>query len=741
MSKRPSLALTLIAKNEEHNLPILLESIAGCFDHIYLTDTGSSDQTEKTFLNIMEDHHIKYGTKYTLLHFDWIKDFSAARNHAIPHIKEDFWMWMDLDDSLGNKEAFIKWRDHAMEFADYHLATYNYAMKDGKPEVSFARERVFKTSLGMKFRYFVHEGVVPSPGARAHFITTWTVDHRRTSEDLLKDKGRNLTILEKNKETLDARMTFYYGKELFENGDSAKAFKVLLDASVLPDLELHDRIMTLQYACYAAFREAEKMKESYQQEWLVRAIQLAHQGLQLEPKRAEFHTILGDANLRLGRLAEALPYFCAAKNCLGASLPGSVYSGAIFNQKNIYTDYPRIQIAKIFYHLGRTEEAEKEVDEALKLYPTDELKNLKADLVKIKPFTDLNSPKEKVEDIVIVGTPSNAYEWDEELAKTKGMGGSETAAIEMGKFLKKLTGRSVKIFNQRSSPLVSESGVEYLPVHLVNEYFGKYEPKAMINWRHNNRLSKAPTYLWCHDLFTPTVESVRNFDKILCLSEFHKNYTAALQGVPEDQIIVTRNGITPDRFLKNGEVTKNPNKLLWMSSPDRGLEQAIKVCDVVRRTHPDIELHVYYGLENLYKYGLGAMADKLKAMIAERPWVKYHGFTQQDKMMNEIADGSIWIHPCNFIETFCITAIEMLCMGIYPVTRRLGALQNTLAEAEENGMATLLDHGCETEEEIKAYADAVVDAIDKKKWQSVSVDPEKYSWESVAKEWVNFMNL
>ncbi|EEP60140.1 glycosyltransferase, partial [Sulfurihydrogenibium yellowstonense] len=35
----------IIAKNEENNLPRLLESIKGKFDEIVLVDTGSTDKT------------------------------------------------------------------------------------------------------------------------------------------------------------------------------------------------------------------------------------------------------------------------------------------------------------------------------------------------------------------------------------------------------------------------------------------------------------------------------------------------------------------------------------------------------------------------------------------------------------------------------------------------------------------------------------------------------------------------
>ena len=135
------------------------------------------------------------------------------------------------------------------------------------------------------------------------------------------------------------------------------------------------------------------------------------------------------------------------------------------------------------------------------------------------------------------------------------------------------------------------------------------------------------------------------------------------------------------------------------------------------------------------------MANKIDAMMVERPWVKYHGFTEQSKMFSEVSDGSIWIHPCNFIETFCITALEMLALKVFPVTRKLGALANTLAEAESKGMAILHDFDCNSPEAVLKYAESVKKVLNEKAWERVSLDIDKHSWRSIAKEWVKEMEL
>lgn len=724
MINRPTIACAIIMKNEAENLPRLFESIQGCFDEIHVADTGSTDNSVDIAKNVGATVH----------HFEWVDDFSAARNFVFDKCKSEYVFWIDCDDVLSNKEAFILWRDNAMMTCDYWFATYDYASDDqGNPVVSFARERVVKKK-GHSWNYFLHEGIIPINGDRIQYAIGWKITHKRTVQDIEKDRSRNLKIFEKKLKEgpLGARMTYYYGKELFENQKPMEAFKVLMDAVTLPELELHDRILGIQYAAYSAMQC---------NQW-DRAAKLVYEGLKLDPTRPEYYTILGDCMLQLGRLKEAAVQFEAAKACHLLHNDGP-YKGAIFNMKQASTTYPRNQMSRIYYHLGDIEKAKEEARKCDEAYPNEESKQL---LVEFDKVLGAVTPKEnlkKVDEIVITTPPTTPYEWDEKIYKEKGMGGSETAAIEMAKWLKTLTGLPVKVFNMRNAPYKSESGVEYLPNSAVAPYFAEFEPRLHIMWRHNIKLSNAPSVLWAHDLMIPMGESIKSYDRLFCLTPFHKKFVMAMQGIKDSDITVTRNGISPEKFENIDTSQKNPNKFVFVSSPDRGLDRCMKVLDIVRKDYPNIELHVFYGFENLYKSGpeMAKKADDMKKMISERPWVHYHGFTEQHKMAKLCADAAIWLHPCDFIETFCITALEMLALGVYPVTRKLGGLMDTLAVAEHMDMATLLPHDCITDEEFQSYADATIRALKEQKWNRVSIDPESFSWRSVAEEWIEIFNL
>ena len=199
---RPTIALACIMRDEINHLPGFLDSIRGCFDEIWLTDTGSLDGS----LEYVKNTHASTiaGCPIITKQFTWIDDFASARNYSMDGIKTDYVMWLDLDDRMSNKEEFIRWRDNVMQLADFWLAPYNYGFFDEektKPACIFTRERVIKTSKKFAWRYKIHEGMIADEQVNAQMVTNWTVDHHRTTQDYEKDFQRNVSILEKMSKT------------------------------------------------------------------------------------------------------------------------------------------------------------------------------------------------------------------------------------------------------------------------------------------------------------------------------------------------------------------------------------------------------------------------------------------------------------------------------------------------------------------------------------------------------------
>ncbi len=738
--KRPTIALCCIMKDEIDHIRPLLESVAGCFDEIHLTDTGSTDGT----IEFAESFEAKELAKAPIFvkHFAWIEDFAAARNHSMQNIKTDYVMWLDLDDALSSKEEFILWRDNVLVLSDFWLAPYNYAFDPaGKPICTFLRERIVKTSKKFEWEFFIHEGMIAKEPVQANVVTNWTVDHRRTEADYHKDYARNVSMLEKRAklEELPPRLQWYFGKELHDKGRFAEAY-VWLDKVVdHPELELHDRILCFEYlvrSCLQRFFKEEAHRPAHERDMriILKAHQLALQGLVLAPMRAEFFCLVGDCLVQQGKEADALPMYTAAAACMK---PKSG-TGFIFVNHAAYDHVPRNALSMIKFRLGDLDGALFEATECMKKFEHPETKTLIEQYMNLKNQITAHSTAVKVDtdEIVFSCIPnSHPYPFDEEIYLSKGIGGSETALVEVAKRMKKITGRNIIVFNTRETAKVCESGVEYRPAHEMYEYFSKYNPDLHIAWRHNIKVTDAKTFLWCHDLYTPGAEVSQNYEKHICLSPFHRDYVHIQQGIPYEKIHISRNGVNKERFAITAR--KDENKIIWPNSPDRGLDRAILIVERAREiTGKPLELHVYYGLENLVKYGRKDLHDKLTGMIAERPWVKYHGNVDQHTLAREMKEAVIWLYNADFIETFCITAIEAMYAGCYGIVREVGALRDIVRPFAERDWAKLLFMTADTVEERELWAQEIAEALEKKKWEQIDMSGFDYSWDGVARDFL-----
>ncbi len=98
-STGPTVGLVAIVRDEEEMLPRSLASIKGIVDEMVIVDTGSTDRT----VEIAKE----FGAK--VVEFDWIDDFSAARNFGLDHCTSDWVLHPDADEEfVGTPKALKK---------------------------------------------------------------------------------------------------------------------------------------------------------------------------------------------------------------------------------------------------------------------------------------------------------------------------------------------------------------------------------------------------------------------------------------------------------------------------------------------------------------------------------------------------------------------------------------------------------------------------------------------------------
>lgn len=88
------ISVCIIAKNEEKYIDECLRRLSAYDWEIVVVDTGSTDRT------------VEIARTYTpnVYHFDWVNDFSAARNYSISKASNDYILSVDCDEYL-EKEA------------------------------------------------------------------------------------------------------------------------------------------------------------------------------------------------------------------------------------------------------------------------------------------------------------------------------------------------------------------------------------------------------------------------------------------------------------------------------------------------------------------------------------------------------------------------------------------------------------------------------------------------------------
>jgi hypothetical protein len=205
-----------IAKNEEKNVQPWLKSAADA-DSITFVDTGSTDETTKTFCALSSSSFRYWQVN---LHYVTIDPwrFDTAHNVALSLVPAD----VDVCIPLHLDERLMPgWRD-ALEknwvVGETTKAFYTYVFShhaDGSPELQFMQNRIHARK-GYVWRYPDHEGIYPYLIQEKHVmipelrIEQWQDRTRDHGDGVLQ---RLLLGLQENPG--DQRVLHYLGRELY----------------------------------------------------------------------------------------------------------------------------------------------------------------------------------------------------------------------------------------------------------------------------------------------------------------------------------------------------------------------------------------------------------------------------------------------------------------------------------------------------------------------------------------------
>lgn len=204
-----SISVCMIVKNEERVLARCLDSLSGLYEELIIVDTGSTDRTKEI------------AGRYTdkVYDFQWIGDFSAARNYAFSKASCDYIYSADADEVLDkeNHTRFLQLKsvlDSRIEIVQMY---YDNQLEHGTV-YNFNKE--YRPKLYKRLREFiweepVHEAVRLSPLV---FDSDIAIIHKPESNHAKRDFSYYIKELEKSGQ-LSLRLYSMYARELLVSGE------------------------------------------------------------------------------------------------------------------------------------------------------------------------------------------------------------------------------------------------------------------------------------------------------------------------------------------------------------------------------------------------------------------------------------------------------------------------------------------------------------------------------------------
>lgn len=324
-----------------------------------------------------------------------------------------------------------------------------------------------------------------------------------------------------------------------------------------------------------------------------------------------------------------------------------------------------------------------------------------------------------------------------------GIGGSEEATIQMAKNLA-LLGNDVSVYNLCGENCGEYDGVKYIDYRKYNN-----DPAdVLILWRGGKvyldiiKNSKAKKkYIWLHDTteeaeILPVVYLV---DKIMVLSLYHRSLYPHIEN---EKMFITRNGVDISQF--DQKVKRNPKKIIYMSSYDRGLKELLEMWASVKLAEPEAELHIFYGWQTISKILDKKVFRVFKDYIENffnQEGVYHHGRVGHLELAKEILSSGVWAYPTHWSEISCISSMKAQVGGAIPVVVPTAAV----AETTRWGLTTNWSYDHFPNRELPEgvfddYIDLLIKALNPKyqeKYRKEMMEDarKRYDWREVAKDW------
>jgi glycosyltransferase involved in cell wall biosynthesis len=775
------LAWNMIVKNDEHEiLDTCLGFLDGHVDGMFIAITHKPGEVvNQQTIAVCEKHKAVWKS------FEWINDFSAARNFALSMIPSDYthWGWCDSDDGVRSAELM---KSTIEKYPRVDLFNVNYLFhfdKNKNTDVVHQKTMIIKNDGCVKWYRPLHEDFQETRQTTRMFVKGIERIHMASEEHFEQSKKRNVEIskiaYEKNPQ--DPGYMWNYGQSLFGNGQYKDA-KDIFDKFIAVSQSDEER-----YLVYIKIGQVCQMLGDVSAciEWLRKAIGL-------KPEYPDAYHVLGQIYYNNAMYQKAAEFIT-----LGLTKKPPYHSIIVYNPRD-YDFFPMMLLGKTFYALSRPDQAltcleackkmdieNTELDNIIKtiksakrvfdkvIKEVEKINRLaeKAPEKLPKFFSDMDDKLRSHPSICalrnkwIVKKESSGkdlvyYAGFTEMpfcpsyAAKKGIGGSEEAIINLSKEWVKM-GWNVTVYCNTGNLGEESDGVKYRPFWEWN-YRDKQD--ITILWRQASILDKvninsSKIFIDLHDVipegeFTP--KRLDKITKIMVKTPFHRSL---FPNISDDKFVIIPNG--QDFELFNQDVKKDQYLIVNTSSPDRSLNVLPEIFKRIKQQVPEAKCKWAYGFDLFEKVHDGNdvflkwAKDTKQAM--QDVGIENLGRLSQKKCAQLYLEGNVLLYPTEFAEIDCITVKKAQACGCLPVTTDFAALDVSVKSGVKIHSEKTKDNWCQNnqfyfgvsdETMIQKFVDETVKILktpinDRK---DMKEKMEEFRWDNIAKKWNQVIN-
>ena len=765
----PSLTLCMIVKDEVEAVEQLLTEYHSFFEQIIIavSDKEVCKQLRKRVS----------AKNCDIFYRKWTGDFSEAREAVRAKVKTDYWFWIDADDTFTYPDRLHRLIDFMEDnVIDMLQFRYEYAHNEqGESIADHWRERLIRTAHERKWIAADHETLI-ADSANILQSDEIVVIHHKNAVGMEQSLLRNLEILEKSYEKdKDPRTMHYLGLSYLGLKQYGKAIEFLIKHIETSGWDEE------RYRSWCKIAEAEIMLDAPR-----RALSATNGAIDERPDYPDAYYLKAMIYNEMGQFDKVVEWIKTAlskpePNTLSIVDPTlykyrGMYLGALAylqlgKVKKAWTMYqevrqvaPDYQIAKEMQQLFEEAYYDDGAIDRVKwlLQYCRENGSKPEKILQAIPYRLLSDPRMNYwrtqfteptvwpKKSIVFYCGMGAETWGPDTLD-KGMGGSEETIVYLSRELA-AQGWSVTVYNDREDEY-SEAVDNTVTVSSARSPQVHYKPWTMFNpndtfdvlvsWRapqfFNGMDIKAR--LKCVDLHDTPIghvtisdTSIENVDLFFFKSKFQTTYAK----IPSEKIVIAPNGIVPDQFA-GMNIERNPKKVIYASSADRGLDVLCDIWPKVKEAVPGAELVWAYGW-NIFDIFHVNNPERMKwkwqtVRKMQLNGVKDLGRLSHEDLAKEMLSCGVWAYPTSFPEISCITAMKAQVAGLDCVTSGFAALQETIFKGEPE--IELIDT---KPEELEKFTQRLIDALknplsNKERAALNKKAIKAYNWAHVAELW------